>query len=103
MNKKQKKALEESISHWERMRDNPECGEIPHGNDCACCKMCADDAGNIDCTLCPIMKYTGKKDCHRTPFYMARRYFYKRTAAAKVFKRWAQKEIDFLNEVLEAG
>ncbi len=103
MNKKQKKALEESIKHWENMRDDPGCGEKPRADYCACCNMCENDSGNIDCTLCPIMKYTGEKACYETPFYKARDYYFGRGSSSKLFKRWAQKEVDFLNEVLCNG
>ena len=102
--KKQRTALKKSIAHWERMRDDPDCGEYPCANQCACCV----NAGyspfrrNADCTLCPIYAHTGKLRCRGTPYYKASYYYDKRGLNSKLFKRWAQHEIDFLNEVLDS-
>jgi len=99
MNKKQKKALEESIKHWERMRDDPDCGEEPLDGDCACCKLYYES----DCIECPIFAFTDALYCNNTPYVKAYRYWRYRGPESKLFKRWAQKEVDFLNKVLEAG
>lgn len=104
MNKKQRKALEESIAHWERMRDDPDCEESPSGWNCACCTYSNSTLvdGGSTCDNCPISEFTGKTSCDGTPYDKAYDY-YERGSSSKMFKRWAQKEIDFLNKVLEAG
>ena len=105
MNAQQTKALRESIAHWIRMREDPDCGERPSGDDCACCAVFGEDfdafAEDFDeCSGCPIYEFTSKRFCCGTPYYKAMDLFY---ITDEGFKNAAQAEIDFLNKVLEAG
>ena len=73
-------ALDESIAHWERLRDGREREvtehywdrsltrlESPKSDDCACCQQ----YNTSNCTGCPIAIYVGGGDCRGTPYYRA--------------------------------
>jgi hypothetical protein len=56
------KALRASIAHWERMRDDPVCGEEPYDVECP---LCALFEGVSECAAeCPIKEKTGRDDCY---------------------------------------
>lgn len=86
-------AVKDSISHWEQMRDERNCGEVPDASFCALC-----DLFNNDCRQCPVMIVTGETDCVDTPFYEARIAF--EEGSDEVWREAAQKEIDFLKSLL---
>ena len=73
MNKKTLKALEESIAHWERMQDDPDCGAEPSGTDCP---LCARFGGEERCYGCFV--------------------------AVAEWRRQATREIQFLRSLLPA-
>jgi len=109
MNKATAKALEQSIKHWERMRDgkrhktkddtdNSIDGlEVPMAEDCALCRK-------FDCQICegcPVMNKTGKDNCDGSPYWKARYAFNERGVDSPEFKAAAQKMIDFLESLRE--
>lgn len=98
MNELQTKRLKESIAHWERMRDDPECEEVPCSADCPCCRQY--QIISLLCGECPIFEFTGKINCRRTPYGNAAIEFVRSGKKSSKFKEAAQAEIDFLNEVL---
>lgn len=105
MNKLTHNALEKSIQHWERMRDNKrnksmdkESGdglEMPWDVDCALCRKFKLKQ-NEDCSGCPIMLKTGYSECANTPYYDARSAFDHYGIESHQFKASAQEMIDFL-------
>ena len=65
MTKKTQVAIQKSIEHWVRMRDdNYGIGEEPDVDNCPLCKLFY--AG--DCVKCPIFLKTGEKLCGGTPY-----------------------------------
>ncbi len=60
-------ALEDSITHWKRMREKP-WTEKPRGEWCALCSLVERASG---CQSCPVTKRTGEWQCADTPFYIA--------------------------------
>lgn len=82
------KALNESIEHWKRMRDDRERGESPSATDCALCRQFSN------CIGCPVADEVGVDGCQDTPFEDARTAFWKGTDSE--WQAAAQKEIDFL-------
>ena len=71
----QQRALQESIEHWTRMRNDPvECferGEIPDGYSCALCGATVV----CDCTGCIIDQWSGRA-CWQTPYYSTADLFF---------------------------
>ena len=76
--------VDESITHWERMRDDPnECGERPFADGCALCRkyFFNDFDPNVPypeiktdkeaCEGCPIYLLAGQKHCLGTPYIAA--------------------------------
>ena len=101
MNKLQTKRLKESKAHWERMRDDPECGEEPSSIDCPCCREFNNKRPFDECRSCPIAQFTGKPVCIETPFSNACEEYDYNGINSDSFREAAQAEIDFLNEVLK--
>lgn len=102
----QKKALRESIAHWEQMREYrkplPDEYEKPWAESCECCRLFDRD----DCAKCPIPNVSGKANCRGTPFWEANGVFFAWLDGLTDRRTWvraATKEIDFLKKVLEAG
>lgn len=128
MSKEQEKALEESIAHWERMRDGNRILSVLRGNkylestgdlDCACCTLAhkkdevdyyEDEDGYerpTECAGCPIYQYTGLPDCRNTPYNKAAMVnpngygdIYSTINITNRFYEAAQAEINFLQTVL---
>lgn len=99
MNAETKKALEESIAHWERMRDDPNRGEQPIAEECPLCELYIP----WDCHDCPVAEATGLAYCSYTPYYEAAALFYKLKKSEIQIEQWhqaAQAEIDFLKSLL---
>lgn len=100
--KRTAEALEASIRHWE---ENV-AAEIPQqagtsADDCALCDEFhpenSDEKGC--CEGCPVFKRTGQKWCAGTPFHEAHHAlnsWLRKGGSPKVWKRAAQKELDFL-------
>ena len=107
MNKVTRKALEESIAHWRRMRefkleDYRSPPEYPGMRDCALCQLFHDEA----CLGCPVSEHTGHLYCHHTPFYTANDAFCHAVDEPSLFtkaawRRAAKREIEFLESLLE--
>lgn len=110
-----KASLEQSIDHWERMRNDPlACEEEPYGEYCACCDSFYDEEFDTDdhdydrlhqCFNCPIALRTGKPECLNTPWrdaYQAwNKYLLDKTTEQKVlWTNAATQEIKFLKETL---
>lgn len=106
MNPETKEALQKSIEHWKRMRDNPSKDEAPGPETCALCQKFID----LDCVGCPVSEYIEESGCNNTPYGKAERAFWyyldddSATAPKeRRLQRWkeaAQKEIDFLESLL---
>lgn len=100
-------ALRDSISHWERMRDNIDCGESPYTGGCACCKHWYQ----TNCHRCPVRLRTGVPGCGgvSNPYAEAQRAWENASYHDRPVSAWkaaSQAEIDFLRETLrmvEAG
>lgn len=110
LNDEQKVALQESIKHWERMRDD-KCvdGEASDSEGCACCEyangLVEDDEGwglNV-CVGCPIYEYTGETDCIATPYYQARNIQNYHSGYSVGYKEDAQRMIDFMQNILDTS
>ena len=97
-------ALNESIAHWERMRDDKDCKEKPSVVFCACCEYDVRYADKDLCSACPVGIYTGQVDCYGTPYRNAVYEWKQRENGFKnIFNSAATKEIEFLKKVLAAG
>ena len=97
-------ALDESITHWMRMRDGNRIitasgePEEPCSKDCALCEL------HQWCDGCPIYEKTGEPRCDATPFYAASDAFYRLTntshpSESVEFKKAAGEMIIFLVEL----
>lgn len=94
-------ALDASIAHWVKLRDDWRSSSID-GSACACCQ-------EFDCEECPIGSYEYPRHaaCEGTPYYAAKRVYYCMVAASpekliKLLPLWAsvsQAEIDFLEKI----
>lgn len=69
--------------------------EQPTGYHCECCSW-------FNCYDCPIGMYS-RSGCIDTPYSAASEAWDEKGIRSAEFKKAAQKEIDFLNEVLKAG
>ena len=107
MTPQQRKALQESIEHWERMRDDPapQC-EAPTSEDCPCCHLYFD----ADCQGCPIHEHTGKRFCEETPYRHAASIwnkieaYYPQEPPPHVAYEWkdaATEMIEFMQAILQ--
>lgn len=97
-------AIEDSIKHWERMRDGREQGkESPRGTHCALCRVYAVSDPDDICNGCPIAHVSGKICCGNTPWGTASSLFLERNKDDHSRKAWhaaADNEIKFLRQVL---
>ncbi|RLB60223.1 MAG: hypothetical protein DRH08_15725 [Deltaproteobacteria bacterium] len=95
MNKKQKKALKESIKHWERMLkpENWQGRESPLGVHCLCCMTF------VFCEGCPIQQYTEKTDCYGTPYYDAEEAWAVKDKA--IFNKHGKKMVKLMKKILK--
>ena len=94
-------ALEESIAHWERIRDGKEA-ELGTAN-CALCQTFYD----VRCIGCPVREASRRSSCDDTPYVhwdtlMRRKYKYceRRIAETPDEVAAAQAELDFLRSLL---
>lgn len=104
MNSETVQAIKESIAHWERMRDDPKCGEQPTVGFCALCEMFLDEARENCCSGCPVFEETGLLMCQGSPYPRASLAWYNLERwGEKYLPAWqqaAQAEIDFLKSLL---
>lgn len=107
-NKTTIRAIEKSIRHWERMRDNKrikmvdedgyKCLESPYSENCQLCRLFINRGHG--CEGCPIMDYTGFPDCNDSPYRDARDDY------ARVYRDGIKsngdmnQEVQFLQKVL---
>ena len=102
MTKQTLTALRKSIKHWERMRDDPECNEIPGPDDCALCQLFYDDW----CNGCPVYVATGTRSCDTTPFRRASEVWWHRkrdTTGKTDWQAAANEMIAYLRGLLPQG
>ena len=105
-------ALQDSIDHWQRMRDDPiGSGDRPFAKSCALCQIFIF-AEEVDehCVGCPVANKTGNPDCEETPYYETVAPFNhvrvlgeKHPLYAKALKAWqeaADAELEFLRSLL---
>lgn len=92
MSKRSEKALDKSIEHWFRIRDENE--KVGPGN-CALCNLYQTTKPRMwtVCFSCPVYKKTENHACHNTP-YAVYACFPDNDEPKR--KRLAQGEIDFL-------
>jgi hypothetical protein len=113
MNKSTRKALKESIKHWERMSKFKSteqfCEESTTSDNCALCLMFRKkDWGESEknCIGCPVYEKIGKIDCEGTPFEPAHNALCSWSAHPSdqtlraQWKKQAKKEIKFLKSLL---
>ena len=101
MEEKAKKALQESIEHWQN---------IVSGEDYYFCSLCGEFSGN-SCKGCPIYSKTGHMNCENTPWEEFKRHIteehkpYVNDFTTRIYcpecKRLAQKEVDFLKSLVQ--
>mgnify|MGYP000107807693 CR=1 FL=1 len=92
--------LQESIKHWERMRDNKALpGETPQAEWCALCQASKDEDGVITCKNCPVSHKTGLGNCNSTPYYEAHWAYLTHGLDSPKFRKTAQAEINFLKSL----
>jgi hypothetical protein len=105
MNRETKKALRESIKHWERMRDRKvkprENSESPDGDECALCRIT-----DHNCSRCPVWADTGRWSCVTTPYHAALNAWWTWTDEGgrkyrEFWRKHAQAEIDYLKGLLK--
>lgn len=109
MKKKTKRALEESIAHWDRLRTGKrQPDEGISGSDCALCQRfvlsekavygaCMRKSGE----LCPIHERTGDTECRGSPYVWASHAGGIEGLDSKAFKREARKMHKFLISLRE--
>lgn len=98
MNTKTRKALQESIAHWERHatgKSRPEEGV--HSEDCALCDLFLD---NDNCQGCPVQKKTHSPLCQNTPWRAASDAF-DHGLGSKQFRAAARRMLVFLRGLEE--
>jgi hypothetical protein len=104
-------ALESSIEHWKRMRDDPFSGrDEPVGWQCALCSMYyMHTTPTTPCVGCPVMERSGEAHCLATPYAKATDAFYTLRNAHRCasespkdledWQRHADEEIAFLESL----
>ena len=96
----ERRAIEESIAHYERMRDHPGCGEMPIAQHCPLCKKYLRPLDTEPhCLGCPVSRRTGEPSCKGSPWFWAMQAFFYHPDA---WPQCAQAEIDFLRSLLPA-
>ena len=94
MNKCSEIALDKSIEHWCRVRDeNEEAG----ARGCPLCQIYMFGGKDCNCKYCPVYIKTNKTACETTPYDTYDDYINEsKIVVASERKRLAQAEIDFL-------
>jgi len=88
----------DSIAHWKRMRDDPECIERPFARDCPLCRKFI----KYDCRGCPVRETTRDVGCYATPWHNASRAWRSRNLGSGFWHGWqtaANREIKFLEGI----
>lgn len=106
MNPETKEALQKSIEHWKRMRDNPSEDEVPGPETCALCQKFIGSG----CKGCPVAEQVINTNCKHTPYAIGERAFWyylnddfapaPKERSLQKWKEAAQDEIDFLESLL---
>jgi hypothetical protein len=109
MDDKQRKALEDSILHWEENLELAREGKL-QGTSIACgaCACCAAYAHNDACEGCPIAAYTDLPGCMETPWGDVDRALTQALYAdsgndKQLVVDAVHAELNFLRKVLESG
>ena len=107
MKNETKVALQESIEHWERLRDGThEKNEHPYASqcslclrfDCGVCVIFDKDLEEVE--RCPVYKKTGKDTCEETPYNKAyEAFFNERLNKGERYNRM-NAEVQFLKSLL---
>ena len=87
MSKRSEIALDKSIEHWYRVRDE---NEIVDSCACHLCRL----YGGFSCNACPVCKKVGVSGCRITPYVVYDIHCTKVSEPER--KQLAQAEIDFL-------
>lgn len=94
----QKKALINSIKHWEENLETAKREKLPYidGEYCACC------VEFTACEGCPIAEYAGDTGCSNTPYdRVLYFYHYQKIPDWLEFQKRVEEELEFLKKVLE--
>lgn len=97
MDAETEKALRDSIAHWKRMRDEPNCKEKPHADHCA---LCVRFAASGSCQACPVCEAGGGCLCNASPYPNAKIAWNYRNTNPDAWHKAATAEIDFLTSLL---
>lgn len=107
MNPATLRALQSSIEHWERMRNNPKCEEVPDAKDCHLCQIFtfANEAlsYSLRCNGCPVAERGRHPHCSGSPWSGAYCRWHERNLSSGSWARWrkaADAEIAFLKSLL---
>jgi hypothetical protein len=106
MNPETKKALMDSIAHWERHANGTAADdEEVFYKDCALCGMFLfNDHGFADCHGCPVKTKTGLSSCAGTPwkaaFMVWKKSGRRRIHNETTFRQAAAKMVRFLKSLL---
>lgn len=76
--KTSEEALEASIEHWKQNAavESVEDASVA-GESCPLCQFHRTGLGSSGgCATCPVMQRTGRSNCHDTPYYRARDFYY---------------------------
>lgn len=98
--------LQESIRHWERLRDCTTVKAIlDEGVGANRCALCQTYPWYLGCLGCPVKNETGIRGCRNTPYTEAYRYAKCRGREVgfdvRVWVKLAQAELDFLRSLKE--
>jgi hypothetical protein len=102
MDAETREALEESIEHWKRMREDPKGSDFPGVNQCSLCGVYYYP----NCKGCPVFAKSKRADCAGTPYRRAHNAFrdyqgYPSKGALAAWHEAADAEIAFLEGLRE--
>ena len=101
-----RKALKESIEHWERLSTGHRMpDEAPNTSSCALCKLFYKRvpfyAAPALCDGCPVKEFTGESGCHSTPCKEAVSAWMEWGGDSVQFRDEAKKELEFLRRIAD--
>ena len=100
MEKETKVALQESIEHWERLRDGTQRrGETTGVLDCALCQRFYPSCQRRNEELCPVYMSTGWSLCRKSPYKKATVAFHNNFKKAERYNL-INAEVQFLKSLL---
>lgn len=106
MDEQTRKALEDSIAHWERNVERAGNGEAisvsPYA--CALCKEFATGQPRAEkCSGCPVAQRAGNTHCRETPYTKVAFMYTSEDWTKETLTEACQAELDFLRSLLPHG